>query len=215
MRHILTMLIAFHWMAVFAMLAIVSTLDPRARRYSPRCACSAPLPCLMQAELGGGPLAAAFLAVRICRRQRAVPVDLADGVAGRRLLWRPVRSGRAPCLRLRRRRPVAAVDRRGAASRCPGLFVTSAHRPCGTARLLSRGLRRALGGVVPFRTRRCRPARRRARHGGRCCAQRDADQAFRPRQRETSEVRPMKYLFAIWAAPLVLFWGWFYLSLTT
>ena len=29
MRYILTMLIAFHWMAVFAMLAMVSTVDPQ------------------------------------------------------------------------------------------------------------------------------------------------------------------------------------------
>ena len=44
MRHILTMLIAFHWMTVFAMLA---TCRPSSREHGilPRCVSSAPIPC--------------------------------------------------------------------------------------------------------------------------------------------------------------------------
>ena len=62
MRHILTMLIAFHWMTVFAMLAIVSTVDPEHGVLAAlRFLGAVPLP--EASDLGGGPLAAAFLAV--------------------------------------------------------------------------------------------------------------------------------------------------------
>lgn len=61
MRHILTMLIAFHWMTVFAMLAIVSTVDPEHGIFAAlRFLGAVPLP--EAHEMGGGPLAAAFLA---------------------------------------------------------------------------------------------------------------------------------------------------------
>ena len=62
MRHILTMLIAFHWMTVFAMLAIVSTVDPEHGVLAAlRFLGAVPLP--EASDLGGGPVAAAFLAV--------------------------------------------------------------------------------------------------------------------------------------------------------
>ena len=62
MRHILTMLIAFHWMTVFAMLAIVSTVDPEHGVLAAlRFLGAVPLP--EASALGGGPLAAALLAV--------------------------------------------------------------------------------------------------------------------------------------------------------
>jgi hypothetical protein len=59
MRHTLTLLIAFHWMAVFALLAMVSTLDPE---HGILAALSllgaAPTPDAFIS--GGGPLAAGF-----------------------------------------------------------------------------------------------------------------------------------------------------------
>jgi hypothetical protein len=61
MRYILTMLIAFHWMTVFAMLAVVSTVEPEhgilaALRFL------GATPLHDAYETGGGPLAAALLA---------------------------------------------------------------------------------------------------------------------------------------------------------
>jgi hypothetical protein len=73
MRYILTMLIAFHWMTVFAMLAVVSTVEPEHGILSALHFLGAtPLP--EAHEAGGGPLAAALLA-------------LAFGVASLLFLW--------------------------------------------------------------------------------------------------------------------------------
>lgn len=59
MRHILTLVIAFHWMAVFALLAIVSTLNPEHGILATLSFLGvAPTP---DADLsGGGPMAAGF-----------------------------------------------------------------------------------------------------------------------------------------------------------
>ena len=96
-----------------------------------------------------------------------------------------------------------------------GLFLTSADRAGGAACLLSRRLRRALGGDRSCR----RPSdadlqRGGSRHGGGRCPQRDARPDFPavPTRRHRG-ASLMKYIFALWAAPLVMFWGWYFLSL--
>ena len=79
MRHILTPLIAFHWMAVFALLAMVSTLDPE---HGILAALSllgaAPTPDAILS--GGGPLAAAFFSFAFAvAGVLFLPVALAPG----------------------------------------------------------------------------------------------------------------------------------------
>ena len=176
MRHILTMLIAFHWMAVFAMLAIVSTVDPEHGMLAAlRFLGAVPLP--DASDLGGGPLAAAFLAVAFAVASvlflwTLLTDRLGDGMFGSE---------------------TEAVARRafgcgigvlsllligGACCRCPGLFVTSA---VALAALLASYLavyaeRWAVSSLSA--PDRCRSARRGSRHGGRCGAQRDADAGF-------------------------------------
>jgi len=61
MRYILTILIAFHWMAVFAMLAVVSTVDPE-QGILPALRFLGAIPLDDAYHAGGGPLAAGFLA---------------------------------------------------------------------------------------------------------------------------------------------------------
>ena len=182
MRYILTMLIAFHWMAVFAMLAVVSTIDAAARDIAGAAPARRHALAWRCSQAGGGPLAAAFAGLRIRRGEPAVPVDLADGGIGRRLLWAasPKRSRAVPSAVASACLSLLLIG--GALLPVSGLFVTSAIALAALLSVLSRGLRRALGDFVPFRTRRCRSARCRARDGGRRCPQRDADQAFRPRQ---------------------------------
>ena len=60
MRHFLTMLIAFHWMAVFAMLAAVSTLESEHGMLAALRFLGA-VPLSDAYSSGGGPLAAGFL----------------------------------------------------------------------------------------------------------------------------------------------------------
>jgi hypothetical protein len=73
MRHILTILIAFHWMAVFALMAVVSTLHPEHGIFAALSLLgAAPTP---DATLsGGGPLVAGFF-------------SFAFAVAGILFLW--------------------------------------------------------------------------------------------------------------------------------
>src|SRR4051812_5988348 len=85
MRYILTMLIAFHWMTVFAMLAIVSTVEPQQGIFAALRFLGA-IP-LVDAYHAGGPLAAGFLAFAFAVASllflwTLLTVSLGDGVFG-------------------------------------------------------------------------------------------------------------------------------------
>jgi hypothetical protein len=86
MRYILTMLIAFHWMAVFAMLAVASMVDPE-QGILPALRFLGAIPLEDSYYAGGGPLAAGFLALAFAVGSllflwTLLTVSLGDGVFG-------------------------------------------------------------------------------------------------------------------------------------
>ena len=189
---------------------MVSTVDPRAWNLA-GAAFPRREPWSAGCTTGGGLLAAGFPALAFAVASllflwTLLTVAFADGFFGS-----ADRGGRARAFGCGDRRAIAAPARRRVAAGIRAV-PDQRGRACGAAGLLPRGLRRALGGVVLSAPDDRRFARRGPRHGGGCCAQRDAVAALRPFHPEAArrgyEIRLRDLGRADGA-----FWGWYFLSL--
>ena len=210
MRHFLTMLIAFHWMAVFAILAAVSTLESEHGMLGALRFLGA-VPLSDAHSSGGGPAVAGFLSFTFAVASLLFLWTLLTALWGDGMF-----GGQAE--EVARRAFGSGIGLfsllliGGAVLPVSGLFLTSAVAVTALlASYLATSAERWAACV--FGAGQFRPSRRGSRHGRGGRAQRLAHPLFRPDERRDRRGTLMKYIVAIWATPLLLFWGWFFLSL--